>query len=506
MSGESDVDPLEAALNEAQQLMDDIDVGAGDDSNIMTGFSIDSDEEDDSPPLAIRTPDKKKDEAESESHPLSDEFLTAPSPAAMMAHPLSSSPPSSAGVAASSPPQQQHPLQPGATNATPGVVSTPPTSGNGKRRDSLRVSPTADVINPISSTAAAAATASGGASLDVLKQQTSRFASNLASMGQKAFNQVATAAAATPTSVPTPSMFSQPQTGAQVTPAPMSGGMQTPVPVQPSPYLQPGAIGGQPQPQQQPQQLAPTELDSEQKAALIQTHVGELLPGERVIMFLSNLLHVSDSTGFSYSNQTQPNNLWCCAMTYYRLLLFSTHPTGSPLPSTKPPDWNASCWPSRPVHLLQMPLASMDRVEKSVFSSSTTNNVPTTLMGLTITGKDNGRQLRLTTPSYADTVRAHEALMNYAFPGRRNLGYLFAFESKKEAVMASIQVDATTGQKRVTLAPDRQRFQAVAEFQRQFGNIASSSHQQQPPPWLQGVKMHWMSAPEHLGLAERKSG
>jgi rhodanese-related sulfurtransferase len=131
----------------------------------------------------------------------------------------------------------------------------------------------------------------------------------------------------------------------------------------------------------------------------------------------------------------------------------------------------------------------MDRVEKSVFTASmtttgtsnngmmsnnnTTNNSNNTtstmtLMGLVIYGKDNGRQIRFTTPSYADTIRAHEALQNYAFPGRRNLGYLFAFESKKENVINSIVVDPTTGQKKVTLPADRQRFDAVAEFQRQL--------------------------------------
>lgn len=81
--------------------------------------------------------------------------------------------------------------------------------------------------------------------------------------------------------------------------------------------------------------------------------------------------------------------------------------------------------------------------------------------------KDNGRFLKFTTPSYSDMLRAHEALQTYAFPGRRNLGYLFAFESKRADVMASL--DAKTRQ--VTLPPTRRRFNAMAEYARQFRKL-----------------------------------
>lgn len=81
--------------------------------------------------------------------------------------------------------------------------------------------------------------------------------------------------------------------------------------------------------------------------------------------------------------------------------------------------------------------------------------------------KDNGRLLKFTTPSYADMLRAHEALQTYAFPGRRNLGYLFAFESKRADVMASL--DAKTRQ--VTLPPTRRRFNAMVEYARQFRKL-----------------------------------
>lgn len=114
------------------------------------------------------------------------------------------------------------------------------------------------------------------------------------------------------------------------------------------------------------------ELDNEQKARLLDQHLGTLLPGERVIMFLTNLLHVSDSSGYDYP--TPPGSMWCCCMTYYRVVLFctATIPVESPswLPLPTPPS------------LLQMPLGSMAGVEKSIYT--TPHNI--TLMCLVIHG------------------------------------------------------------------------------------------------------------------------
>jgi hypothetical protein len=142
------------------------------------------------------------------------------------------------------------------------------------------------------------------------------------------------------------------------------------------------------------------ELDNDQKNALIREHLGTLLPGERVIMFLSNLLHVSDSSGWELNNisPVSTNNstniqtregMWCCCMTFYRVVLFHTASsynnrnsiaTFSPLP---PLDWDPDCWPTPPhPTMLQMPLASMDRVEKSIYTTSQN----TTLMGLIMHG------------------------------------------------------------------------------------------------------------------------
>ena len=126
-----------------------------------------------------------------------------------------------------------------------------------------------------------------------------------------------------------------------------------------------------------------------------------------------------------------------------------------------------------------MAVSSPSSIGNNNNSNDTTALLSTTTtshMGVVVTSKLNGRQLRFTTANYQDTGRAFEALQNYAFPGRRNLGYLFAFESKREKVLASVvQVDDATaaagGQPKtvVTLEPCRRRYDAVAEFQRQMG-------------------------------------
>jgi hypothetical protein len=125
--------------------------------------------------------------------------------------------------------------------------------------------------------------------------------------------------------------------------------------------------------------LPHVELDNDQKQALIEEHLGPLLPGERVIMFLSSLLHVSDSSGWDH-NLVSDTGMWCCCMTFYRVVLFYTETCGQEAP---PEDWDEDCWPVRPTERhLQMPLASMDRVEKSIYTTS--QNI--SLMGLIMHG------------------------------------------------------------------------------------------------------------------------
>ncbi|KAL7536344.1 hypothetical protein ACHAXR_007096, partial [Thalassiosira sp. AJA248-18] len=70
-------------------------------------------------------------------------------------------------------------------------------------------------------------------------------------------------------------------------------------------------------------------------------------------------------------------------------------------------------------------------------AEASANNTPTGPMGIILHGKDGGRWMGFSTSSYGDAQRAQEALNTYAFPGRRNLGYLFAFESRRAEVMAS---------------------------------------------------------------------
>jgi Myotubularin-like phosphatase domain len=281
------------------------------------------------------------------------------------------------------------------------------------------------------------------AGMDQFKYQTSWLASGIASMAQRAASQVAAAAA--PVHVangPTP----QPAFG-NAYPAQIQATTRTP------PVTR--ATGGFAK--------SAVEMDKELQAKLIKDNVGNLLPGERIIMFLGNLLHVGDTSGLSYlTSQSSDAYMWCCAMSFYRLILFSTAPSEK-LEAAKPDDWNALCWPSSPAAttMIEIPLASIDRVEKTVYQA-----VGSSFMGIIVHCKDCGRVVRFTTPNYADTGRAYDSLNTYAFPGRRNLGYLFAFESKRQEVMASVQVDAATGQQSITLPPTPKRFDPVTEYPR----------------------------------------
>ena len=117
-----------------------------------------------------------------------------------------------------------------------------------------------------------------------------------------------------------------------------------------------------------------TQLDKDQKSNLLKKHVGDLLEGERIIMFMTNLLHVSDTSGLSFvasQQQHSSQGMWCCVMTYYRLILFST--ADADADRMEPPTgWDRNCWqaaapPSTSIRLLKMPLASIDRVEKTIY-------------------------------------------------------------------------------------------------------------------------------------------
>ena len=222
------------------------------------------------------------------------------------------------------------------------------------------------------------------------------------------------------------------------------------------------------------------------------------------------------------SDASQQDVVWCCAMTYYRIILFNYHegdfqsltPTaaeGEKCSSLNPEFelWMQSASISRQYqhlqstytklngkrhHVIQMPLASIDRIGNSSeyssnvstpsqlsslmggtgFSSSSDalgNNV--TNKSLVIYGKDNGRFIQFTANSYADCLRALKALNSYAFPGRKNLGYLFAFESRREEVMNRVKNDdgaaSTVGPSRVTARATIRRYDALEEYQRMLG-------------------------------------
>jgi hypothetical protein len=431
-------DALQELLDEADNLMQDLDINieeveTGDDtadgspSIVIDGFAIDSDEEGEetNKKQAAGTPADVDIDVDID-HPLSEEWLTAPAsgPAAVPSHPQLQS-------------QSQSQLQP-------------------------PVGPTEQ--------------ASSAATMDSLKglqQQTTWFASNLANMAQRAAHQVVAATAPPPLS----QVHGASPSSAPAVHTSMPHSMQQQQ--QQQQQQQPSSIPVK------PPMKSNVELDKDQKQKMLQEHIGDLLPGESIIMFLSNLLHVSDTCGVSYTASTSSDNgMWCCAMSYFRLILFNTSSTnynyeheqeiehGSPIPA----EWNASCWPSTPnsTKFLQIPLASMDRVEKTVYQANGSS-----YMGLVICAKDCGRITRFTTPSYADTGRAYDSLNTYAFPGRRNLGYLFAFESKRQTVMASVKVDEATGQQTITISPTRKRFDAMIEFPRLLAKTTTTQS-----PWI----------------------
>jgi len=365
-------------------------------------------------------------------------------------------------------------------------------------------------------------------------------------------------------------------------------------------------------------------LDTSTKTKLVSSALGELLPGERVIMFLNSLKDVRDSSfcqvfvgsedlllerglgdvlsgginndngdGGESSNAAGVTTVWCCVMTFYRVAVFSYQATldgkvlldeadegnssndtnkegiisqwlhsqnvsiqfqaaHCPLPSSSTNDQPQTN--KQHHYVFQMPLASIERVEKIMASSqkntmsinptsnggysyntilpssssvsstassamitlgsqmkpllsgmasnasnsnllpnggSSNTNLPTASnpavvlagpMGIILHGKDGGRWIQFSASSFGDAQRAQEALNTYAFPGRRNLGYLFAFESRRAEVMASNRVpqnpqgggrsgnvaEVGAGNPIATAAlPTSRRFVPLEEYERQ---------------------------------------
>jgi hypothetical protein len=463
---------LDDLLNEADSLMIDLDVNDNNDAEaignangddlVIDGFAIDSDEEEDG---GASTSNKNNQSVD--VHPLSDEWIAANTPPP--APPSGSAPPSvGSGTFA-----------PSTGMATVGTAQTNGSFGAGGMVHA----------NPLSG---------GAVTMDNLKQQTSRFASNLANMAQRAASQVASVTVVQPN----PMMMAQPMPpqhyGNQNSYAPQQQQLQhqmqhqqAGIPQSPGILSSSAAGGQQQQQQQQPNGVGASELDKDQINRLVQEHAGELLPGERIIMFLSNLLHVGDTTGLSYaSNQSSDAYMWCCAMSYYRVILFSTTtPDQQRQVSLQcPEEWDPRCWPAGPeaVKFVEMPLASIDRVEKSIYQANNSS-----YLGIIMYSKDGSRNMRFSTPSHADTGQAFKSLQTYSFPGRRNLGYLFAFESKRQKVMASVKIDEGTGQQTIAIPPTPKRFDAMIEYPRLLSKSSTTQC-----PWA-----IWASVNSSYGLS-----
>lgn len=232
---------------------------------------------------------------------------------------------------------------------------------------------------------------------------------------------------------------------------------------------------------------------------LLHSHVESLIPGERIIMFLSHVKRVCSSSNPIPSSDND-GIYWCCAITFYRVILFpytyhnlhQYHLGGGEWREIKS---NATTSNGKPKQfyekrkLIQMPLGSLDRVEKieeeleyksnttggvlssqnhnlitksSIKSSEKSNSTPNTSTGWTliIHGKDNSRFIRFTTSTLNDSIRAHQTLNTYAFPGRRNLGYLFAFESRRADVITS---QSQSGGSNIS-SDTRKRYDVTQEF------------------------------------------
>ncbi|GKZ00866.1 hypothetical protein MPSEU_001038300 [Mayamaea pseudoterrestris] len=508
----NDDNAFQSALDEAQQLMDDIDIHT--DGGVAASFTIDDDDDyevDDDDDMAAA------DSSTTGIHPLAAAAAATTATETTM-HDNGSNgqklPDDPLSLLASQPP-----LRVDTTSAnlyyTPAAPSTSPYSSSSfSNTMELQQQPPASQL---------------------LKQQAQKFGSDAQRMAASMFHLAQQAASNMASSQDNVMMHNNMQMNTQ-----MQMQQQMQLQQQQSSNINTSASS------------TPPELDKEQKLELLK-HVVDLLEGEQVIMFLNHLLHVSDSSGQSYYYHPHPSAMGMqqqvigCAMTFYRVIIFGYDeqqqlPTNSssgasdsvkgdatsnssativPLltrqePALPPADWNFSCWPKAPTKLLmQIPLSSLERVERSVFSTSSNTNMgspssgnnsssnshlppsSSSMMGHVLTGKDNQRVLRITTASYQDTTRAHQALQTYAFPGRRNLGYLFAFESRRLEVMKSLQqqpaavTDPTTptGQQQqplaqspspsttpiVTCEPTRARF-TMSEFQRQ---LAPGKH-----PWM----------------------
>jgi myotubularin-related protein 1/2 len=423
-------DPLQAALDEAASLMNE---------------------------LELDVVDVSLTEESADLHPLHDHFLSAPPPPPTVSNTSTTeeiTPVMSPSLPQNPTQQMQQPILP----QPPQQQSLPPQQMQYMPQQQHLQSqrPLQPVQYPPASTpSTATSTAQRIISADTWKMQTRQFASNIATMAQRGLQQVQEHSNFLPTPsglhVSSPSHQNHPA-ATMITPLSHMTNSGTNSHLMNQPMLMTPNRTVAPE---------PTPVNPEQQQLLLQTHVGDLMQGEKIILFVSNLPHVSDSRGVVSSGVA-----WCGVVTYYRLLLFPLAPDVSRSTSSGLQSLHPSCLPALTPprsELLQLPLTCIEKIEKSTMTAQQQ------MLFLTVTSKLSGYWIRLACPTFMETQKVAESLETYAFPGRRNLGYLFAFECQREAVMQSLVQDEQ-GQKRVTLEPTPKRFDAVVEYTRLLGS------------------------------------
>ena len=163
----------------------------------------------------------------------------------------------------------------------------------------------------------------------------------------------------------------------------------------------------------------------------------------------ANLIGVTNSSVPHNLDESTPQ--WSAAMTFYRLILYTFPKYNSSVDpyfeavkdqASVDQSWTErlECKATNPKpYVLQIPLACLDKIER-VESRHNRKNMGQSSLSIVLYSKDHRPVIRFNTASLADSIRAHEALSTYAFPGRRNLGYLFAFESKRGEVVKNREV------------------------------------------------------------------
>lgn len=495
-----------------------------DSSDINGAFSIDDDDEDDKAvkPSADNTANQQN------LHPLHDMFLDNKGGGGNPPQQQNAVPPGSTATTGSTP---TPPMQPGVTlQQQPGMMMMSPEVPQQPQQPGMHPQQQASAswMNPTSlwSTSAAATTNSAtsgwspstASSSNSWKDSTSRFLSSVTAA-------VSTTAAAPGT--PGTTFIGGTSATSPVPPSTPVLATTTTAPPAPSPHFMAAAAApptlSSTLDKEQTQRLVERALGEPLlKAEGVIMFLSHLL----------HVSSSSNKVDYNYQRDDDTNAaIWCCAMTYYRIIVFrttteqveeivadTTSTTASGDDDEKEPEdiapvkpsssgnnledvqlskskddeaklsaavsatttttkaihpcpnyWHPSCWPpssQRETFLFQIPLASLDKVEKNITASAA---LPTsTLLSILVTAKPDHRFLRWTPRAYADALRAHELLQTYAFPGKNQLGYLFAFESQRDVVVQQQKQQTTTCNDQPPKELSPARYEAVQEMARQI--------------------------------------